>query len=103
MERQGKTSKEGNNSKILYAIPVIPGVKECISFLKKHHIKTAIVSAGLDILAEKVANDLGIDYVFANGVKVGTDGRLTGEGVLQVELMHKEKNVKALAQKLHPP
>ena len=68
---------------------------------KNTRLQTAIVSAGLDILAEKVAKDIGIDYTFANEVKVGNDGRLTGEGVLHVELMHKDKNVKALAQELH--
>jgi len=61
------------------------------------------VSAGLDILAEKVAADVGIDYAFANEVKVGLDGRLTGEGVLHVELIHKDKNVQALAKKLRIP
>jgi len=89
--------------KILYTIPFMKGVDECILYLKEHGIQTAIVSAGLDILAEKVAKDSGIDYTFANEVKVGIDGRLTGEGVLHVELMHKDENVKALAEKLHLP
>jgi phosphoserine phosphatase len=86
---------------ILYSIPFIKGVNECILYLKKHEIKTAIVSAGLDILAEKVAKDVEIDYTFANEIKVGNDGRLTGEGVLHVDLTHKDKNVKDLAQELH--
>jgi phosphoserine phosphatase len=87
--------------KILYSIPFITGVQDCISFLKDHGVQTAIVSAGLDILAEKVAKDVGIDYTYANEVKVGSDGRLTGEGVLHVELMQKDKNVKDLVKKLH--
>ena len=53
------------------------------------------------MLAEKVAADVGIDYTFANEVKVGSDGRLTGEGVLHVELMHKDKNVRELIEKLN--
>jgi len=85
----------------LYSIPFIKGVNKCISYLKKHEIKTAIVSAGLDILAEKVAKDVGIDYACANAIKVDNDGRLTGEGVLHVELTHKDYNVKDLAQELH--
>lgn len=86
---------------ILYSIPYITGVRECISYLKNHEVHTAIVSAGLDILAEKVARDVGIDYTYANEVKVGADGRLTGEGVLHVELMQKDKNVEDLVKKLH--
>ena len=99
----GKSVKKTTIQKILYSIPFMSGVNECISFLKEHEIQTAIVSAGLDILAEKVAMDIGIDFSFANEVKVGTDGRLTGESVLHVDLIHKDKNVKALAQELHLP
>jgi phosphoserine phosphatase len=102
-KKNGKSAKKDTIQEILYTIPFIKGVEECISFLKERHIHTAIVSAGLDILAEKVAHDFGIDYAYANEVKVGKDGRLTGEGVLHVELMHKDKNVKALAEKLHLP
>lgn len=97
----GEAVSKATIEKILYSIPTINGVQECISFLKDHEVQTAIVSAGLDILAEKVAADVGIDYAFANEVKVGSDGRLTGEGVLHVELMHKDKNVKDLVKKLH--
>jgi phosphoserine phosphatase len=97
----GKAVKKATIEKILYSIPLIKGVEDCISFLKEHEVRTAIVSAGLDILAGKVAADIGIDYAFANEVKVGSDGRLTGEGVLHVELMQKDKIVKDLVQKLH--
>lgn len=102
-KKNGESVKNATIQKILYSIPLIKGVKECISYLKEYQIRTAIVSAGLDILAEKVAKDIGIDYTFANEVKVSKDGRLTGKGVLNVELMHKDKNVKILARKLHLP
>jgi len=97
----GQHISKSTLEQILYSIPLIKGVKQCISFLKTHEVQTAIVSAGLDILAEKVARDIGIDYVFANEVKVGTDDRLTGEGVLHVELMKKDKIVTTLVKKLH--
>jgi phosphoserine phosphatase len=99
----GEAVSKATIEKILYSIPLITGVRECISFLKHHQIHTAIVSAGLDILAEKIATDLGIEYTYANEVLVGADGRLTGEGVLHVELMQKDKNVQDLATKLHVP
>ncbi|MFW6120384.1 MAG: HAD-IB family phosphatase [Petrotogales bacterium] len=85
---------------ILYIIPLMKGTKKCISFLKSHKIKTAIVSAGIDILADKVAKDVGIDYVFANGIKNDENGRLTGEGILNVQLKFKGKNVRNIAKKL---
>lgn len=88
---------------IMNTIPFIKGTKECISFLNHRHIHTAIVSAGINLLADRVAHDLGIEYVFANEVTVGVDGRLTGEGVLHVELTNKDKNVKELAEELQVP
>lgn len=102
-KEHGKHAQKETIQNILNEIPVITGAQECISFLKKHGIKTAIVSAGLDLLAEKVARDLGIDYVFANGLKTDKEGRLTGEGILHVQLIHKEKNVKTLAANLDIP
>jgi phosphoserine phosphatase len=102
-KKNGKSVKKDTIQEILYTIPFIKGVEECISFFKERHVHTAIVSAGLDILADKVAHDIGIDYAYANEVKVGKDGRLTGEGTLNVELMHKDRNVKTLAKKLHIP
>jgi phosphoserine phosphatase len=102
-KKSGRHVKKETIQNILNTIPFIKGAKECISYLNEHQIHTAIVSAGLDMLANRVAHDLGIEYVFANEVKVGSDGRLTGEGVLNVELMQKDKNVNALSQKLHIP
>ncbi len=88
---------------ILFDTPIMEGAEDCIAFLRKNNIKTAIVSAGLDILAEKVAEELGIDYVFANGVKNDENGQLTGEGILKVQLIHKDKNVQSLAEELQIP
>jgi phosphoserine phosphatase len=88
---------------IMNAIPFIDGAKECISYLKKHQIQTAIVTAGMTLLADRVARDLGIEYVFANEVSVGADGRLTGEGVLHVELTEKDRNIWELAEQLQIP
>jgi phosphoserine phosphatase len=86
---------------ILYTIPTMGGAEELVSFLRKNNIKTAIVSAGLDILAEKIAEELGIDYVFANGIKEDETGKLTTDGILNVELIHKEKNVEQLIKKIN--
>jgi phosphoserine phosphatase len=99
----GEAATKETIVQILFTLPMMPGARKCFQFLKKHQVKTAIVSAGLDILAEKIAGDLGIDYVFANSVKTDSQGRLTGQGVLRVELTHKDKNVRALRKKLTIP
>lgn len=102
-KKDGRHIEKTALQNIMNTIPFIKGAKECISFLRTHQIPTAIVSAGLNLLAERVAGDLGIEYVYANEVTVGSDGRLTGEGVLHVELMQKDKNIKALANDLQIP
>lgn len=88
---------------LLYQLPLINGAKDCIHFLREKQVHTAIVSAGLDILAQKVATELGVEYVYANGILADTQGRLTGESVLRVELLHKDNNVKDLTNKLKIP
>jgi len=88
---------------ILSDVPLMKGAKECISNLRSNGIKTAIVSAGLDILAEKVAKKLGIDYILANGLKTDKNGRLNGIGILAVRLMYKDLAVKSLAEKQKIP
>jgi phosphoserine phosphatase len=90
-------------AKILDTIPVMPGAPALFQFLQKHQVRTAIVSAGLDILAKRVATILDIDYVYANGIKQDTTGRLTGEGILNVQLKYKDKNVQQLLTKTGIP
>lgn len=102
-KKNGNITTKDTIQNILFDTPIMKGAEECITFLRKNKIKTAIISAGLDILADKLAEDLGIDYVYANGVKQDERGRLTGEGILQVELTGKDKNVQKLAKKLKIP
>ena len=99
----GQLIKEDIIHNILNDIPLMKGGEEFVNFLHRHNMKTAIVSAGLDILAKKVAKKFDIDYVFANGVKTDIEGRLTGEGILQVPLIHKDKVVRQLSEKLKIP
>jgi phosphoserine phosphatase len=102
-KQNGQHVKKQTLQDIMNTIPFIDGAAECISALRRQQIHTAIVTAGMTLLADRVAADLGIEYVFANEVTVGPDGRLTGEGVLHVELTEKDKNIRALARKLHVP
>jgi len=99
----GKAIKEERLIEILSDVPLMQGAVECIDFLNKNKIKTAIISAGLDVLAEDVAEKLGIDHVYSNGVKTDKEGRLTGIGKLGVELMYKDKSVIKLSKKLSIP
>ena len=99
----GKLVNREKLVKILSGVPLMKGAKDCITYLKNHNVKTAIVSAGLDILAKRVAKDLGIDYVYSNGVKTDEEGRLNGVGILEVRLMHKDETVNKLSKQLKIP
>jgi phosphoserine phosphatase len=102
-KENGKPIKKEKLAKILADVPLMGGAKECIDFLKNKEIKTAIVSAGLDILAERVGKELGIDNIYSNGIKVDNEGYLTNEGILNVKLVHKDEAITRLAKSLKIP
>lgn len=76
--------------RILSKAPRTEGLLETISSLKGR-VKTAIVSAGLDLIADQIARESGIEYVLANGLEVDDEGRLGGRGVVRVPLRDKGK------------
>ena len=84
-------------------IRITPGVRYVINEFKKRGFIMALVSAGLDILANKINKELKFDYVFANGLNIDKDGFLKGTGQCQVELLRKDKIVKLLSKKLNIP
>ena len=102
-KENGKPITKDRLEILLSTISLMKGSEKCISTLKKYNIKTSIISAGLDILAKKVAKQLEIDYVYANGLKTDENGFLNGEGILGVELIRKDKNVIKLSNKLDIP
>ncbi|MFW9974907.1 MAG: HAD family hydrolase [Candidatus Thorarchaeota archaeon] len=73
---KGKTLSEV--MKVVYATQLSPSAEEVISILKKHGLKTAILSGGLDIMADDIGRRVGIDYVLTNVLR-HQDGILTGE------------------------
>ncbi|MDH3364665.1 MAG: HAD-IB family phosphatase [Thermoplasmata archaeon] len=83
--------------RILSTAPLMKGARETVEILRMKGAKTAIVSAGIDILAERVAIELEMDMFFANGFVADCLGRLTGEGILNVRLDGKDQKVQMLA------
>jgi phosphoserine phosphatase len=100
---KGKPIKKEKLAGILSDVPLMSGAKECIQFLYDNNVKTAIVSAGLDVLAERVRRELGIDYVLSNGVKENSDGYLTGDAIIGVRLMYKDEAITNIAKKTNIP
>ena len=85
---------------ILSEIPLMPGAIETLRSLRRDGYKTAIVSAGIDLLADMIAERNAIDVHMANGMVIDGRGRLTGEGVLRVRLADKGDAVEQVARQL---
>jgi len=81
---------------ILAGAPLMPGAEALVRGLRARRVRTAIISGGIDVLAHRVARDLGIDRALANGFRVDEDGRLTGEGIIRVPILRKESVLAAL-------
>jgi len=98
-KENGKSITQKRLEELLKDVPLMKGAEECIKHLKENKIKTAIVSAGINVLADNVAKKLRIKDVLANGVKTDNNGYLNGIGILNVKLMYKDIAIKNLAKK----
>lgn len=77
-----------------------PKAPEVMEEIKNRGYRTAIISGGIDVLAEMVAQELSIDHVYANGIEIDEAGYLTGEGVERVDPDNKRKVLSALTEEL---
>lgn len=85
--------------KILYAVPYAKNVLSVSRKIKSLGLKTAIISTGLDLLAQKVKRELAIDYCVANKLKVRS-GLLTGKVEIAISDGQKGKVFKKLLKKI---
>jgi phosphoserine phosphatase len=81
----------GDVERELARLPINPGIGATVGALKDRGIRTVIISGGLDLIAGKIAERYGFDAQWSNGLAADAHGRLTGEGVLRVELCNKSK------------
>ena len=59
-------------------LPITEGTDRLMSVLKTCGYKIAILSGGFTFFGEYLQRKYGIDYVYANELEVGEDGKLTG-------------------------
>ena len=64
---------------------------DTIEELKRMGMKTALVTSGIDILAKKVAKDLGMDYMLANALRFDKEGVLLPMGIGRVDPTRKDR------------
>ena len=89
----------GDLDRILREVPLMPGAAELVRGLRARGIRTAIVSGGIDVLAERLGRELGFDVVLANGIRPGPDGTLTTEGIVRVPIKQKDRVVAQLQER----
>lgn len=65
-------------------LPITEGTDRLMSVLKTCGYKIAILSGGFTFFGEYLQRKFGIDYVYANELEVGDDGKLTGRYVGEI-------------------
>ncbi len=74
---------------IMRSLPLIDGIQETVAALQYAGIKCVICSGGIDIAAEMIVNEYGFDGYAADGLEIDEEGKLTGEGIIVVDLREK--------------
>ncbi len=83
-------------------LPITEGTDRLMSVLKKSGYKIAILSGGFTYFGEYLRKRYGIDYVYANELEIGEDGKLTGNYVGEiVDGKRKAELLKLIAQVEH--
>lgn len=72
----------------IFPPPYAPGVREAVREMRKIGLILGIVSSGVSLVAQKVKEDLGMDFFAANELVVA-DGIFTGEAIVRVGLADK--------------
>ncbi len=80
-------------------LPITEGADRLMSVLKTCGYKIAILSGGFTFFGEYLQRRYGIDYVYANELEVGEDGKLTGRYIGEIVDGHRKAELlKLIAQ-----
>ena len=79
----------------LFTAPYARGVQSAIDLLRGRY-RLGILSSGVDLVADWVWDDLGLDFALANHLEV-SDGRFTGKSETRVGLWSKDKALRELS------
>lgn len=82
-------------------LPITEGVDRMMSVLRRAGYKTAILSGGFTYFGRYLQQKFGFDYVYANELEIGPDGKLTGRYVGEiVDGRRKAELLRVMAQAL---
>lgn len=62
---------------VYQGIPFTPGAKTLVRILKRLGFRTAVISGGFTFFTDRLKQELGLDYAYANGLEI-CDGQVTG-------------------------
>ncbi len=80
-------------------LPITEGVDRLMAVLKRSGFKTAILSGGFTYFGNYLKQKYNFDYVYANELEIGPDGKLTGNYVGDiVDGRRKKELLRLLAQ-----
>ena len=82
---------------------IMDGAKELVAALRERRIATCIVSGGLDLLARRVCQELGIDMYVANGLRLKESGHISGQGLVFIEIKDKGRTTREILKRLGVP
>ena len=82
-------------------LPITEGVDRMMNVLRRAGYKTAILSGGFTYFGRYLQQKFGFDYVYANELEIGPDGKLTGRYVGEiVDGRRKAELLRVMAQAL---
>ena len=99
LKKKEKNISKYEVAKALLKTSLTSDAKKAIAELKKLGLKTAIITSGIDILAEHVARTLNVDYFLANSLIFDEKGHLKAGGKPKVPLLDKDKVLSIWAKK----
>jgi len=82
---------------VLSKFTIHPKAREIVNELNSNGFSVLLISAGIDVLVEKVASNLQVKHYVSNGLETDAKGYLTGNGIFRVDLLRKDI---ALSEKL---
>jgi phosphoserine phosphatase len=81
---------------LLDRVDLMSGFHHCFEALNERGVELAILSGGIDILADRLGKEGGFNLMMANGIEIDKEGRLTGSGILNVPLREKGSVLRSL-------
>lgn len=84
---------------IAETMPITEGAERLMSVLKRYGYKIAILSGGFTYFGQYLQRKFNIDYMYANELEIGEDGKLTGRYIGDiVDGKRKSELLKLIAQ-----